>query len=204
MLNKLERRIIDLSYKHKLSHIGSCLSAVNYLDELYSAKWKDEPFILSNGHAALALYVILEKYEDKDAEYLLKKHGTHPNRCLKDGIHCSTGSLGMGLSVAVGMAMAKRRNVYCFISDGECAEGSIWEALRVASDFKLTNLKVVCIANGYSALKKVDLDQLDARLNAFYPVIMIRTNMNRYPEWLRGLEGHYHTMTLSEYEAIIS
>lgn len=204
MLNDLERRIIDLSYKHRLSHIGSCLTTINYLDEIYKIKKRNEPFILSNGHAGLALYVILEKYENKDAEYLLKKHGTHPNRCIEDGIWCSTGSLGMGLSVGVGMALVDRgRNVYIFISDGECAEGSIWESLRIAHDFNLKNLKITCIANGFSALGKIDLDYLEKRLDTFYPVKMIRTDMSKFPVFLQGLEGHYHTLTEKEYEKII-
>jgi len=204
MLNELERRIIDISYKHRLSHIGSCLSTVNFLDEIYKFKDKEESFILSNGHAGLALYVVLEKYGYGNAEYLLKKNGTHPNRCLKDGIWCSTGSLGMGLSVGVGMALADcNRNVYVFISDGECAEGSIWEALRVANDFKLKNLNIICIGNGYSALGKIDLDYLDYRLNAFYPVLMERIDMTKFPDFLQGLEGHYHILTEEEYEKII-
>ena len=203
MLNKLERRIIDISYKFHLSHIGSCLSTVNYLDKIYKIKIKDEPFILSNGHAGLALYVILEKYEDKNAEELFKKHGTHPNRCIEDGIWCSTGSLGMGLSIGVGMALANKKNIYVSISDGECDEGSIWEALQIVHNFNLKNLKITCIANGYSALGKIDLDYLETRLNAFYPVIMKRINMFKFPLWLQDLEGHYHIMTKEEYEKII-
>ena len=202
MLNDLERRIIDISFKHELSHIGSCLSTVNYLDRVYSIKGKDEPFILSNGHAGLALYVVLEKYGYGNAEYLFEKHGTHPNRHIDGSIYCSTGSLGMGLSVGVGMALAGR-NIYVFISDGECAEGTIWEALRIAHDFNLKNLKITCIGNGYSALGKVDLDYLENRLNAFCPVTMERVDMSKYPEYLQGLEGHYHTMTEEEYEKII-
>lgn len=201
IMNELEKRIIDISFKYRLSHIGSCLSTINYLDQTYKVKNKDEPFILSNGHAGLALYVVLEKY---GAEYLFKKNGVHPNRCLEDGIWCSTGSLGMGLSVGVGMALADRsKNIYVFISDGECAEGSVWEALRIASDFKLKNLKITCIANGYSALGKIDLDYLETRLNSFYPVVMKRADMSGFPIWLQGLEGHYHIMTEEEYEKII-
>jgi len=204
MLNKLERRIIDISFKNKLSHIGSCLNSVNIIDSIYAVKKKEEPFILSNGHAGLGLYVVLEKYEDKNAERLWKKHGTHPNRCLKDSIWCTTGSLGMGLSVGVGMALADRnRNVYVAISDGECAEGSIWESLRIANDFELRNLKITCIANGFSALGKIDLDYLKNRLKAFYTVDMVRINMSRFPDWLQGLEGHYHVITKEEYEKII-
>jgi len=204
MLNELERRIIDISFKYRLSHIGSSLSVVNYLDEIYKIKDKNEPFILSNGHAGLALYVVLEKYNYKNAEYLIRKHGTHPNRNLDDGIWCSTGSLGMGLSVAIGMPLADRnKNVYVTISDGECAEGSIWESLRIARDFELRNLKITCIANGFSALGKIDLDYLKNRLKAFYTVDMVRINMSRFPDWLQGLEGHYHVITKEEYEKII-
>lgn len=203
MLNELEKRIIDISFKNKLSHIGSCLSTVNFLDQIYKIKNREEPFILSNGHAGLALYAILEKYGYGDAEYLLKKNGTHPNRCLKDGIWCTTGSLGMGLSVGVGMALVNRNNIYVFISDGECAEGSIFEALRIANDFNLKNLIITCIANGYSALGKIDLDYLDKRLNAFYPVLMAKVNMSKYPSWLQGLEGHYTILTKKRYEELI-
>lgn len=67
------------------------------MDEIYSNKNKEDIFILSCGHAALALYAVLEKYENADASKLFKKHGGHPHRNVKDGIHCSTGSLGMGL-----------------------------------------------------------------------------------------------------------
>lgn len=204
MLNKLERRIIDISYKYNLSHIGSCLATVNFLDRTYKIKDEKDPFILSNGHAGLALYVILEKYEKKDAEKLWQKHGTHPNRNIKDGIWCSTGSLGAGLSVGLGMAMANpKRNIYVFISDGECSEGIIWECLKIASDNELNNLKIACIANGYSALGKLDIDDLKKRLNAFYPVFMVKVDMSGFPKWLQGLEGHYHVMTKKEYEKII-
>ena len=87
-MNALEKRILEISYKHKLSHLGSCLTAVNIIDEIYKVKKPDEPFILSQGHAGVALYTILEKFEGKDAEELWKKHGTHPNRDLDDGIYC--------------------------------------------------------------------------------------------------------------------
>ena len=93
-MNALTDRVIQLSKKLGLSHIGSCCTAVGIIDEIYSVKKEDEPFILSAGHAGLALYVILEKYYGFDAEKLYHKHGTHPNRSLGDKIYCSTGSLG--------------------------------------------------------------------------------------------------------------
>ena len=145
----LERRIIDLSYKHKLSHIGSCITAVHIIDEIFAEKG-DGIFVLSNGHAGLALYVVMEKYGLGDADALLTKHGIHPNTDAH--IFCSTGSLGHGIGIAVGAAMSDRsRKVYCLISDGECAEGSVWEALRIAAEQHLDNLIVHLNANGYGA-----------------------------------------------------
>jgi len=203
-MNTLERRIVDLSYKFHLSHIGSCLITVNTLDRIYSIKKKDEPLILSNGHAGVALYVVLEKYEGQDAEKLWKKHGTHPNRDLKDGIWASTGSLGHGIGIGVGMALADRkRNVYVIISDGECMEGSVWEALRIASDYKLENLRITCIANGYGAYSKIDTDWLDLALNYFYPTMVVRVNMFSMPDYLNGLSGHYQVLDKKMYEEII-
>jgi len=204
-MNDLEKRIVSLSYKHHLSHISSCLTSVNVIDKIYQVKKKDEPFILSNGHAGLALYTILEKYEGKNAENLWKKHGTHPNRDKEDGIWCSTGSLGQGITIAVGMALADRsRNVYVLISDGECAEGAVWEALMIASKLKLENLRITCIGNGYSAFNKVDLDLLDIRLNSFYPTLMVRANLFNLPEYLNGIEGHYHKLSEKEYKEALS
>jgi len=200
-MTKLEKRILEISYKHNLSHIGSSLTAVDLIDHIYSVKEKDEPFILSQGHAGLALYVVLEKHEGADAEELLLKHGVHPNRDLEDGIWCSTGSLGQGLPIAVGMALANRdRNVYVLTSDGEMAEGSCWEALQIAASNRLENLRITCNANGYSALGEVDPDLLDIRSQYFYPTMVVRTSLFRFPTWLQGLAGHYHVMSKEEYE----
>lgn len=203
-MNTLERRILDLSYKHKLSHIGSCLATVNTLDKIYSIKKKDEPLILSNGHAGLALYVVLEKYEGHNAEELLEKHGVHPNRDMDHGIWCSTGSLGHGVAIGVGMAMAnKDRNVYIVTSDGDCAEGSVWEALAIARKFQMENIRISLIANGYSAYDEVDIIDLDNRINSFYPTLTVRTNLYAYPDWLQGLRAHYHIMTEEQYMEVI-
>jgi len=204
MMNKLERRIIDISYKLKLSHISSCLMAVGIIDEIYKVKAKDDIFILSNGHAGLALYTILEKYEGHNAEKLTLKHGTHPNRDLKDGIHFSTGSLGQGLPIAVGMALANRkRNVWVLISDGECAEGSIFEALRIATENRLENMRIMLMANGMGAYGKIDLEYLRHRILTFYPMLIVETNMFKYPDFLNGQEGHYCVLTEEQYKEVI-
>lgn len=204
-MGKLERRIIDLSYKHKLSHIGSCLSTVNTIDKIYSIKKKDEPFILSNGHAGLALYVILEKYEGQDAEKLFLKHGVHPNRDEKDGIWASSGSLGCGITLALGYAFSNRnRQVYVIGTDGEVNEGSWYESLRIAADYKLENLRIAIICNGYGAYSEIDCVDVDNRLNVFYPTMIIKTNMFAYPDWLQGQQAHYHVMSEENYKEIVN
>jgi transketolase len=203
-MDKLKRRIVDISYKHKLSHLGSCLNVVDTLDRIYSIKKDNEPFILSNGHAGLALYVVLEKYLGLNAEKLYKKHGVHPNRDQDAQIWASTGSLGHGIGIAVGMALAKRdRLVYVVISDGECAEGSLWEALAIARKYQLENLRIALIANGYSAYDEVDVHDLDIRINSFYPTLLVKTNLFEYPEFLQGLKAHYQVLSKEMYEEII-
>lgn len=204
-LSKLEQRIIDISYKHKLSHLGSCLTAVRLIDMIFQAKKKEEPFILSNGHAGLALYVVLEKWGYGDAEEMFLKHGVHPNRDVVHGIEASSGSLGHGLGIAVGMAIAdKKRDVYVMVSDGEMAEGSCWEALRIAGELRLENLKVMVNANGYSAYAKTDIDVMDLRMQYFYPSLVQRTNMYSFPEWLQGLASHYVVLDKEKYEELIN
>lgn len=203
ILNKLEQRIIDLSYKYQLSHIGSCLSVVRLIDGIYQVKKTDEPFILSNGHAALALYVVLEKNGVADAEELFNKHGVHPNRDMANGIWCTSGSLGHGIGIGVGMALQNRkRDVYVMTSDGEMAEGSCWEALRIAAENRLENLKITCIANGYGAYGKIDSDWLDIRLQYFYPTLVQKINLYSFPDWFQGQDGHYVTMNDQQYKEL--
>jgi len=202
---ELKRRVAELTYRHGLTHLSSCLNAVGIIDNIYKVKKDNEPFILSQGHAALALYVVLEKYFFHDAEMLIKKHGTHPGRDMENGIWCSTGSLGSGITVAVGMALADRtRNVYVVISDGELAEGSVWEALKIAMDFKLENLRVTCISNGYGGYGKTEPDLLDIRLQYFYPTLMLKVNTFAYPDWVQGVAGHYIKMDEAKYKELIA
>ena len=202
-MNDVERRVIDISYKEKIGHLSSNLNAVNIIEEIYKTKKPSDPFILSSGHAALALYVVLEKYEGQDAEKLFHKHGVHPHRDIGSGLHCSTGSLGMGLTIAVGYALADRnRDVYCLISDGEAGEGSIWEALRFIYEAKLTNLKVYANVNGMIAYDMIDRDYINNRLKAFLPSIMIRNT--EPPKWsfAEGILTHYYVLKPEDYESL--
>jgi transketolase len=200
----LKKRIAVVAYKNKLGHLGSYFSSVDIIDEIYSRMDKDDIFILSSGHAALALYVCLEKYKGQDAEVLFQKHGGHPHRDEERGIYCSTGSLGLGLTIAVGRAVAnKGRKVYVLISDGECAEGSIWEALKTIEEEGIDNIEVYVNVNGYAAYKNVDKDYLVMRLQAFLPSIHIRyTDVEQY-SFLKGLNAHYHVMNEENYNEVL-
>ena len=199
-ISKLEQRILQISYKHKLSHISSCLTALNLIDSIYLSKKENEPFILSNGHAALALYVILEKTYFKDAEQLFLKHGVHPNRDMKNKIWCSTGSLGHGIGIGVGMSLADPKTItWVLTSDGDMNEGSSFEALRIAGEQRLENLRIMCNANGTTALGTSDSELLDTRMQMFYPSLVIKTNLFDWPDYLQGVQGHYHVLINEQY-----
>ena len=203
-MSKLQKRIIDITYQERMSHLSSVLSAAPIIEEIYAKKAEDEVFVLSNGHAGLALYCKLEEiYEHVDAVDLLHKHGIHPNRDLPNHLHVSTGSLGSGLPIAVGHALAApNKTVYCMISDGECAEGSIWEALRFVNDHPVDNIEIYANINGMGAYDMIDVDLLTKRLQAFLPRINIRVSQPTEFDFASGLKTHYHVMNQQEYESI--
>ena len=221
----LRRKILEISHKAHYSHLGSCLSSIDLIDAVYKHKRKDEIFVLSNGHAGIALYVVLEKHKIlniRDIESL----NIHPDRNPNKGLHVSTGSLGQGLPVALGMALSDRKKtVYCMISDGECAEGSIWEAFRIASDLELENLAILVNANGWGAYDSINTQKLLKRIKAFglqmvtidghdksllskslkvkrrkLPlVIFAKTTGDQFP-FLKGQDAHYYTMTDDDFD----
>ena len=221
---EIRRKLLTIiNYVHT-SHIGSCLSVIDLIDAIFFVKEKNERFILSNGHAAAAYYVILEKYG-----YLKNANLTdlcvHPDRSAEKGIDVSTGSLGQGFPIALGMAMAnKNKNVYCIISDGECAEGSIWESLRIVHDLKITNLKIIASVNGWGAYDPVSSKNLENRFKGFgfkivkvnghntqeivnkiktettKPTIFFAKTSSEQFKFLKGLDAHYCTMKDSDYE----
>ena len=203
-MKDLYKRLLNICYERQLHHLGSYFSALQIIDQIYSEMDKDDIFILSNGHAVVALYVILEKYYGLDAVELHEKYGDHPKRNELDKLHCSTGSLGMGVTVAVGRALANPdRDVYCLLSDGECAEGSVWEALRFAYENKVTNLKLYVNANGWSAYDTVDLDYLENRIKAFHPdVNYVRTTVEHFG--FKGLHAHYTNFNEEQYKEALA
>tara|TARA_R110000824_G_scaffold10089_2_gene44828 strand:- start:7028 stop:7666 length:639 start_codon:yes stop_codon:yes gene_type:complete len=197
----LKRRVLDIAYENKLSHLGSYFSCLDIVDDIFDIKGSEDIFILSCGHAALALYAVIEKYYKINAAQLFKKHGGHPHRDEKNHIYCSTGSLGTGLPIAVGRALANpNRTVYCLISDGECAEGSIWESLKFIYENNVKNIKVYVNVNGYAAYDTVDVKYLVSRLKTFLPDIhIVYTDVGAF-SFLRGLNAHYHVMSEQDYE----
>ncbi len=202
-LTPLKYRILELSYKHKLSHIGSSLGVIDKLDEIYTKRQSTDPVILSCGHAGLALYVILEKHLGKDAEKLFLKHGVHPNKDMGDGIYCSTGSLGMGISIAAGRALANRnQDVWCIISDGETREGVVHETLTFALDAKLMNLKVFCHLNGYGAYHEVDWARFYNKFTYMYDNCYVFGRDIMYEEipFLDGQDAHYYVMNENDWK----
>lgn len=150
------------------AHIGGTLSMIEIMAALYVGVMnisKDnlhsddrDRFILSKGHGVLAQYAALKQIGVLDDDELMtfKKLGTrlfaHPSRDLDIGIEFSSGSLGQGISLAVGVALAlKKKNnpakVYVLLGDGECNEGSVWEAMASAAHFRLNNLIVIIDRN---------------------------------------------------------
>jgi len=201
---ELKKRLIEIAYKYKLGHLGSYFSALEIIDSIYQKMDKDDIFILSSGHAALALYVCLEKYRGQDAEALFLKHGGHPHWDEESGIYCSTGSLGLGITIALGRAIAnKNRKVYVLLSDGECAEGSVWESIKTIVEQNIQNIEIHVNVNGYAAYREVDVTYLTNRLKTFLPEINIHyTTVEHFP-FLKGLNAHYHIMKENDYQTAL-
>lgn len=204
MVNNLKRRCIELSFKHRLTHISSVLNTVDVLASIYRGQSKADPVVLGNSHAALALYVTLESLGRCDAEEMIAKHGTHAGRDPEHGIWVSGGSLGQCETISVGSALADRTKVVQLVtSDGALAEGCCWEAFRFASDQHLNNLRIHVIANGYGGYGEVDVAKLTALLTAI-PFLHwdLYTPVIEWP-WLQGLRGHYATINQEQCEAML-
>lgn len=200
----LHKKLLTLLYKHNEEHVGSCFSCLDIIDDIFKNKSEDDIFILSNGHAAYALYSVLDKYyEHIDADMLVEKHGGHPNHDEENHIYASTGSLGMGIMIAVGRALANPdRVVHVMISDGESTEGSVWESLRYIEEMKVKNIEVHVNANGYACYDEMDLDYLENRCRAFLPrVNFYRTTSQTFAfPFLRGLDAHYMKINSKQYK----
>ena len=153
---ELRRETFKAFIKKGEAHLGGSFSMIETLLTLYEVIMKkNDKFILSKAHASFPLCLLLR--ENK----LKPKMTTHLELDEKNGIHCTTGSLGHGLPIATGMAFAnkikkKSGKIYVMISDGECQEGTTWESLLIASKHKLDNLIILIDYNKIQALSKLD------------------------------------------------
>ena len=166
LIKNIRTNILRLTYSAKSSHVGSSLSIVEILYVIYfNILKKNDRFILSKGHAALALYCILHEKGiiSKNILNTFGYNGTklmaHVSHKVK-GVEFSTGSLGHGLPVAVGKALYfkinnKKNKVYVIISDGELNEGSTWESLLFAGHHKLDNLNIILDNNKIQSMGPV-------------------------------------------------
>lgn len=182
IIRNIRTNILNLTYKAKSSHIGSCLSIVEILAVLYTRILKkNDRFILSKGHAALALYCTL--FEKKlISSKILNSFGSNKTILMNhvshkvNGVEFSTGSLGHGLPVAVGKAlkfkMNKEKNkVFALLSDGEMNEGTTWESLLFASHHKLDNLTIIIDYNKIQSMdfvhNVINIEPLKTKLLSF-------------------------------------
>ena len=183
---KVRKGIIESVHSAKAGHPGGSLSAADLFTYLYfkemnvdpqNPKWEDrDRFVLSKGHTAPGLYAALAHRGFFPVEDLITLRHTgsylqgHPNMKSVPGVDMSTGSLGQGISVAAGMALAaktqkKEHRVYTLLGDGEIQEGQVWEACMLAAHYKLDNLCVIVDNNG------LQIDGDIAKVMSPYPIV---------------------------------
>ena len=209
---KLRMEILKMIYGAQSGHPGGSLSAIDLMTTLYFKIMKHDPknpewpdrdrFILSKGHAAPALYAILGTLDYFPVEKLstLRKFGSplqgHPEKNKLAGVEASTGSLGQGISIGIGMALAgkldrKDYRVYVLVGDGETNEGQVWEAALFAGAKKLDNLTVIVDNNG---------QQLDGSLEEILPLAPLSDKWRAFGWHVIEIDGHRMIEILSAYE----
>lgn len=188
MHEDLRRTIAHMVYTAKDGHIPSAYSIVDIVALLYERHLNVDPanpdandrdyFVLSKGHGCIALYAVLERHGFLDRTVLdqfctrVAILGEHPDATKVPGVEASTGSLGHGFPFAVGIALglriqdATRNRVWALVGDGECHEGTVWEAANVAHNLRLGNLCVIVDWNG-SAAQLMPRDDLPSKWRAF-------------------------------------
>jgi len=188
----IRRDVLTMIYKTKSPHIGSSFSMVDLFIALYFGALNVDPknpfkksrdrLLLSKGHGCATLFAVLEKkgfIKEKDLETFALDGsllGQHPNMDIEKGIEITSGSLGHGLSIGAGMALAgkydkEKYRVFVYLGDGELNEGSIWEATLFAAHHKLDNLIAIVDRNKLQALGKgediMNLEPLTDKWRAF-------------------------------------
>jgi len=199
---RIRRHIVTMTGLAKSGHPGGSLSAADIITVLFFKKMRIDPknprwkerdiFILSKGHATPVLYAALAEAGFFPVEELknfrrLRSHlQGHPDRLMTPGVEMSTGSLGQGLSVANGVAMAFKidktpRKVYVLIGDGELQEGQIWEAAMTAAHYKLDNLTAIVDYNGL---------QIDGPVSKVKEVAPVAEKWKAFGWEVKEIDGH--------------
>ena len=203
--------ILEMLTRAGSGHPGGSLSAIDLIAALYGEKlrhdakrpeWPDrDRFILSKGHGVPALYATLAHhgYFPKSALDTLRQLGSplqgHPVRGTAPGIEANTGSLGQGLSIAVGMAIAAKLDrrpsrIYCMLGDGEMQEGQVWEALMSAPKWKLDNLVAILDQN---------LGQIDGPVQEVMNIEPVADKLRAFRWDVREIDGHDFGQILDAY-----
>ena len=198
----LRKDIVKMICKSKSGHPGGSLSVIDILTALYydvmnidvaNPKKEDrDRFVLSKGHAAPALYAVLadKGYFDKGLLETLRQYGSilqgHPDMKKISGVDMSTGSLGQGLSVANGMALASRLQnipyrVYVAMGDGELQEGQVWEAAMTSAQYKLDNLTAFVDYNNL---------QIDGNVSDIMDVASVEDKFKAFGWNVLTIDGH--------------
>lgn len=204
--SEARRLIIETVHHAGAGHIGGPMSAVDVLTNLYFNEMTIDPenpvaenrdrFVLSKGHSAIGLYAVLALRgflpieELKTFDTLNSRLQAHPDMNTLPGLDMSTGSLGMGISAAVGMALGaklqnKKFRTYCMIGDGESQEGQVWEAADVASKYKLDNLVAIL---DYNKLQQFGWDDKDGSREI--PVSNPEQRWEAFGWNVIGVDGH--------------
>lgn len=183
--NKLKTRIVQAAFNAKEGHIPSALSILDIVWVLYNKvmnlsnanEIENDRFILSKGHASLAIYAVLEELDLIPESYLDSfcnydsPLGGHPDCNKVSSIEASTGSLGHGMPIALGIALASKikkidNRIFCLVGDGECNEGTIWESALLASHHNLDNLTCIVDYN-HSTDRALYLGDIKEKFDSF-------------------------------------
>ena len=186
---RLRKETLDLAMEIECGHLAPAFSMVEILVALETVLNKDDKFILSKGHGCLSFYIALRQ---RGFAPIISEH---PDIQVEQGIECTTGSLGHGLPIGVGMAFAKKfkkeaGTVYVLMGDGECQEGTTWESLLLASHHKLTNLTIIIDYNKLQALGSIEgilsLENLNDKFSAFGSYVL-EVDGHCFPEIIDAL-----------------
>ncbi len=199
---KVRQGVIESTYNAKSGHPGGSLSSADVLTYLYFRRMRVDPadprweerdrFVLSKGHAAPGLYSTLANRgffpveELKTLRHVGSRLQGHPNMNLTPGVDMSTGSLGQGVSAAVGMALGAKKKgsgvrVYALLGDGEIQEGQVWEAMMFSAHYKLDNLVVIVDNNNL---------QIDGAITEVMSPYPIDKKLEAFGFFVQNVDGH--------------